>query len=76
MISSVIDNLMSQIAHVSGSSADASKIRSLLNASLQKLDLVSRDEFDAQAAVLARTREKLESLEVRLMELEHHMKED
>lgn len=37
---------------------------------LTKLDLVSREEFDVQTAVLARTREKLEQLEARLGELE------
>lgn len=37
---------------------------------LTKLDLVSREEFDVQTAVLARTREKLEQLEARLRELE------
>ena len=37
---------------------------------LTKLDLVSREEFDVQAAVLARTREKLGQLEARLAELE------
>ncbi len=37
---------------------------------LTKLDLVSREEFDVQTAVLARTRERLEQLEARLRELE------
>ena len=37
---------------------------------LGKLDMVSREEFDVQAEVLARTRVKLEQLEARLAELE------
>lgn len=37
---------------------------------LSKLDLVTREEFDVQAEVLSRTREKLTQLEVRLKELE------
>jgi hypothetical protein len=37
---------------------------------LSKLDMVSREEFDVQAEVLARTRENLAALEVRLAELE------
>lgn len=45
-------------------------IRAGLQSGLQKLDLVSREEFDVQAAVLARTREKLEALEKRLQALE------
>jgi hypothetical protein len=37
---------------------------------LGKLDMVSREEFDVQTEVLARTRAKLEQLEARLAELE------
>jgi len=37
---------------------------------LVKLDMVSREEFDVQTEVLARTRAKLEQLETRLAELE------
>jgi BMFP domain-containing protein YqiC len=37
---------------------------------LARLDLVTREEFDAQAAVLQRTREKLEALEKRVSTLE------
>lgn len=44
--------------------------RSVLRARLSRLDLVTREEFDVQEAVLARTREKLEALEKRLDELE------
>ena len=43
--------------------------RSVLKASLSRLDLVTREEFEVQEAVLARTREKLEALEARLKEL-------
>jgi BMFP domain-containing protein YqiC len=41
-----------------------------LTSMLGKLDLVTREEFDVQAAVLARTREKLAVLEARLAKLE------
>ncbi|HEX2493255.1 MAG TPA: accessory factor UbiK family protein [Steroidobacter sp.] len=44
--------------------------KAVLQAGLAKLDLVSRQEFDVQAAVLQRTREKLEALERRLAALE------
>jgi len=47
-----------------------SNFRAVLRERLSKLDLVSRDEFDAQARVLERTREKLEVLEARLAALE------
>jgi ubiquinone biosynthesis accessory factor UbiK len=41
-----------------------------LSAWLAKLDLVTREEFDVQAEVLARTREKLHEMEARLARLE------
>ena len=44
--------------------------KSVLQAGLAKLDLVTRQEFDVQAGVLARTREKLTALEQRLQALE------
>jgi len=44
--------------------------RSVLRGGLDKLDLVTREDFEVQEAVLARTREKLEALEQRLAELE------
>lgn len=44
--------------------------RSVLRSRLSRLDLVTREEFDVQEAVLQRTREKLEALEQRLAELE------
>jgi BMFP domain-containing protein YqiC len=44
--------------------------KAVLQAGLSRLDLVSRQEFDVQAAVLRRTREKLEALEAQLAALE------
>jgi ubiquinone biosynthesis accessory factor UbiK len=41
-----------------------------LQAALAKLDLVTREEFDAQQAVLLRTRQKLEQLEIQLAQWE------
>ena len=45
-------------------------IRSAIEASLAHLDLVTREEFDIQTKVLARTRAKLEALEKQVAELE------
>jgi len=45
-------------------------LRSGLESALGKLNLVTREEFEVQQAVLARTREKLKALEARLAELE------
>jgi BMFP domain-containing protein YqiC len=44
--------------------------RAVLRASLSRLDLVTRDEFDVQTKVLERTRARLETLEARVRELE------
>jgi len=44
--------------------------RSVLKTGIGKLDLVTREEFEVQEAVLARTREKLNALEAKLAELE------
>ena len=45
-------------------------VKATLQAGLAKLDLVTREEFEVQRAVLLRTREKLEALERTLQELE------
>lgn len=45
-------------------------LRAGMEAGLARLDLVTREEFDVQTAVLARTRAKLEALEARVAELE------
>ena len=51
--------------------ADIEKnVRALLSGFFTRLDLVSREEFDIQAQVLQRTREKLTALEARVARLE------
>jgi BMFP domain-containing protein YqiC len=45
-------------------------MKSMLSQGFSRLDLVTREEFDVQAQVLAKTREKLEALELRVAELE------
>ena len=44
--------------------------KAVLQSTLARLELVTREEFDIQAALLERTREKLEALEARLGKLE------
>jgi BMFP domain-containing protein YqiC len=44
--------------------------KGVLQGQLARLELVTREEFDVQAAVLKRTREKLAALEKRLADLE------
>ena len=45
-------------------------IKALLQSGLQRLDWVPREEFEIQAQVLLRSREKLDALEARVAELE------
>lgn len=48
-------------------------VRAMLSQGFSKLDLVTREEFDAQSQVLARTRSRLEELERRVAELEQKL---
>ena len=50
-------------------------IRAVISAGIARMDLVEREEFDVQSAVLARTREKLEALEARVRQLEKQPEE-
>jgi len=49
-------------------------VKAVLQNKFSKLDLVTREEFDTQTAVLQRTREKLEILEKQVAELEQNKK--
>ena len=76
MNSESVENIASKLADSVPESLRAVRddleqnFRAVLRASLAKLDLVTRDEFEVQQAVLARTREKLKALEAKLKELE------
>ncbi|MGQ9660482.1 MAG: ubiquinone biosynthesis accessory factor UbiK [Thermochromatium sp.] len=48
-------------------------LRASLEAGLARLDLVTREEFDVQSAVLARTRKKLAALEQQVAALEQRL---
>ncbi len=52
------------------------ELRVLLEGLLRKLNLVSREEFDAQQAVLMRTREKIEALEQALSDVQATLDQD
>ncbi len=47
--------------------------RATLQGALSRMDLVTREEFDVQSDVLARTREQLEALEARVVALEEQL---
>ncbi|MCG6968914.1 MAG: accessory factor UbiK family protein [Gammaproteobacteria bacterium] len=74
-----LDELTQRLSHlipqgVKNVQTDIEKnIRSVLQSAFAKMDLVTREEFDVQSAVLARTRAKLEALEKQVAVLEQHM---
>ncbi|MDD5299442.1 MAG: accessory factor UbiK family protein [Gallionella sp.] len=71
------DDLSAKLSDVmkSGPAKDIEKnVRALLMQGFAKLDLITREEFDIQAQVLARTREHLTALEARVAALEAQRK--
>jgi BMFP domain-containing protein YqiC len=74
-----IDELAKRLSAAVPSSVDAlrrdleSNFKAVLQSGLAKLDLVTRQEFDVQANVLQRTREKCEGLQARLQALEEKL---
>lgn len=73
----LIDSLNAQLGQIfegarelPGQKELQQQVRTVVQSTFARLDLVTRDEFDAQSAVLARTRELVEQLEKRLAELE------
>ena len=50
-------------------------LKSTLRSGLERMELVTREEFDIQVHLLSRTREKLEALEARVAELEAQLRD-
>lgn len=78
-----IDDIANRLANVIPPSFNHIKedmeknFHAILQSALSRLDLVSREEFEVQKAVLAKTRHKLEDLEKRIAEMESNIiKED
>ena len=72
----LLDELSAKIKAMmaDGPARDIEKnLRAMLTATFARFDLVTRQEFDIQSAVLARTREKLVQLEAKLAELEKNV---
>ena len=71
--SKMLDDLAARISEAVAASPakDIEKnVKAMLQSGLARLDVVTRQEFDVQAQVLLRTREKVEALERRVAELE------
>jgi hypothetical protein len=71
-----IDRRMKDILARSPAKDLEKNLRALLASTFSRLDLVSREEFDVQREVLARTRAKLAELEAKLAELQARMKDE
>ncbi|MBN0988445.1 MULTISPECIES: accessory factor UbiK family protein [Amphritea] len=69
-ISEQIGQLFDQTRPGSAESEIRQQINALLLSAFRRMDLVTREEFDAQSAVLARSRAKLEQLQSELEQLE------
>lgn len=69
---SVIDRIMAGLpSGLSVFTREAElNLKAALHSALRKMDLVTREEFDVQRDVLARTRAKLEALEKQVADLE------
>lgn len=76
MNTKLIDELTQKLSQalpegVGGFQQDVEKnIRATLQGAFRKMDLVTREEFEVQQALLARSREKLERLETQIKDLE------
>ena len=69
----IFDDISARVSQVLAKSPakDIEKnLRAMLSGAFSRLDLVTREEFDVQAKLLARSREKLVALEARITELE------
>ena len=72
-VEQVLDSLRQALP--GGFAQDVEKnLRAALTAALTRLDLVTREEFEVQSQVLARTRARLEALEKQVVELEQQLK--
>jgi BMFP domain-containing protein YqiC len=70
---SFLDDLQSRVSELvrQTPAGDMQKnLKALLTQQFARLELVTREEFDTQAKVLARARSKLDELELRIAELE------
>jgi hypothetical protein len=75
----IFDDISARVSEVLAKSPakDIEKnLRGMLSSAFSRLDLVTREEFDVQAKLLARTREKLVALDARVAELEDKLESE
>ena len=74
MLTTLAQQLISDIRRlVPDEQIDTRQLKTLMESSLRRLNIVSRDEFDAQAAVLQRTRQQLDDLSQQLDQLQQSL---
>ena len=71
LVSRVLAGLPEGLSALKGEAGQS--LRAALHTALARLDLVTREEFDVQRAVLARTRARLEALEEQVLRLENEL---
>lgn len=69
-----MQNKIHQVLENSPAKDIEKNLKAMMSQGFAKLDLVTREEFDVQAQVLANTRAKLEALEAQVAELEAQLK--
>lgn len=74
-LSEQFSQLMQGQGGLPGQDAVRDQVRQILQSSFARMDLVSREEFDAQQAVLTRTRAKLDQLEQQMAALEAQLQQ-
>ena len=78
-MSNIFDDIQSKIneALEKSPAKDIEKnVKAMMSQGFAKLDLVTREEFDIQAQILVKTREKLHALEARVAALEAQLKQE
>lgn len=68
-------NKINQMLENSPAKGLEKNVKAVLSHGFAKMDLVTREEFDIQTQVLAKTRAKLEALEARVRELEVQLRQ-
>ncbi|HFD32349.1 MAG TPA: accessory factor UbiK family protein [Gammaproteobacteria bacterium] len=71
LIQSVVQNLPQKVGPFGDELQDT--LRQSLSTTLKKMDIVTRHEFDIQAAVLQKTRSKVDEMEKIIKQLESHL---
>lgn len=77
MVDSLVEKVSTLFANATGGvnlKDEAQRnLHAVIQSAVSKLDIVSREEFDAQVAVLKRSREKIDQLEQQLAELNEQL---